>query len=658
MSLRIVSLCLFLLMLTGIAVAGPADDTPPWLRQLATMPVPSYDNDVPAVVLRHEQTVSVGDDGKILISTVYAVRVLTREGRRYAEASESYLTKVGKVKELRAWLIPQNGKPKKYGNDQSIDQIRDPNDIYNEYRIKIIDASLDADVGSVFGYESSSEERPLFGQDLWPFQFRLPVLLSKYSLVLPTGWRASSVTFNHTPVEPAVSGSSYSWELRNLPPIRPEPASPEPRSLAPIVAITYFAPETGQSAKFGAAFEDWAQVSRWGSALHDPLAVPDESVSAKARELTASARTELDRIRAIGRFVQSLQYISIDIGVGKGNGYRPRPPAQVLAKSYGDCKDKANLMRAMLKAIDITAYPVAIYSGDPTWVQQQWASPLQFNHCIIAIKIAEETSVLSVIKHPTLGRLLIFDATDEHTPVGDLPDDEQGSLALIMAGDAGDLVRMPVLPPESSQLQREIQVELAVDGSINASLKEQSVGQTAVLERRYYRTLSVSEYRKMIESWITRGATGAKLSKLEPVDDKGEGRFALEANFTAAGYGQLMQTRLLIFRPAIVERRESLYLTSPQRQHPVVLEARAFAETVRVRLPAGFDVDELPDPLKLQADFGTYETKYEVSGGELIFTRSLSQRAATIPPNQYNGVRSFYERIRAAEMAPVVLARK
>jgi len=42
----------------------------------------------------------------------------------------------------------------------------------------------------------------------------------------------------------------------------------------------------------------------------------------------------------------------------------------------------------------------------------------------------------------------------------------------------------------------------------------------------------------------------------------------------------------------------------------------------------------------------------------LIFTRKLMQRAATIPIEQYNSVRTFLEKIRAAEQAPVVLARK
>ena len=125
----------------------------------------------------------------------------------------------------------------------------------------------------------------------------------------------------------------------------------------------------------GRTFESWVQVSRWATELHDPQSVPDESVAAKARELTANSKTELERIRAIAQFVQRLQYISIDIGVGRGNGYRPHAASQVLAKAYGDCKDKANLMRSMLKAINITAYPIAIYLGDATHVRKSGPHP-------------------------------------------------------------------------------------------------------------------------------------------------------------------------------------------------------------------------------------------------------------------------------------------
>jgi transglutaminase-like putative cysteine protease len=554
-------------------------------------------------------------------------------------------------------MIRANGSVKKYGKDQTADVISDPNDIYDEYRVKSIDASADAEVGVVFGYQSVSEETPLFNQDVWNFQNLLPTVVSRYSLTLPSGWKAKSVVFNHTNIEPTVNGSTYVWELRDLPPIKREAASPTMRNLAPLVAINYFPGEGGNSNGYK-AFESWAQVSRWGTELHDPQSIPDETVAAKARALTANSKNEFDRIKAIARFVQGLQYISIDIGIGRGNGYRPHAASQVLAKAYGDCKDKANLMRAMLKTLGITAYPVFIYSGDATLVREEWPSPTQFNHCIIAVKVGDETQAPTVIQHPTLGRILIFDATDESTAVGDLPDHEQGSFALVVAGDAGALMRMPVLAPGLSQLERETDVVLASDGSITALVKERSIGQTAVSERRAFRQLSNSEYKGMIENWVTQGASGAKVSRMLPTDDNVGGGFGLDVDFSAASYAKSMQDRLLVFKPAIVSRRESVFLTEPTRQHPVVLDSHAFTENVRVTLPAGFEVDEMPDPVKLEAPFGTYKTSYEVKGGQLLFTRSLAQRAGTIPAAQYQTVRNFFERVRAAEHAPVVLMKK
>jgi hypothetical protein len=648
---------LLLAALAATATARGGDEAPAWLAQAAAQTVPSYPQDVTAVVLLNDRRMEVATDGRITTTTTYVVRVIRREGRDYAAARELYLTDTGKVRELKAWLVRPSGQTKKYGKDETGDFALEPNDIYNEYRYKAIIARDDAEPGAVFGYQSVAEDRSITSQESWNFQTNLPALDSRFTLALPQGWRASDVTFNHEKVTPTVAGSTYTWELKNLPPIPDETASPAWTNIVPRLAVSYF-PADGAQAPNVRGFANWADVSRWVSELADPQADTNDALATKALQLTVAAKTELEKIQAIARFVQTIQYISIDINVGRGGGIRPHPATQVLAKNYGDCKDKANLMRAMLKAVGIKSYLVAIHLGDANYVREEWAYPHQFNHCIIAVKVSDETKAPTVIVHPKLGRLLIFDATDDSTPVGDLPDVEQNSLALVVAGDDGGLVRMPTTPPESNQLERTADVTLAGDGSIAATLHERSIGSAAVGERRAFRGLSRPEYAGVIERWITRGATGAKVSKVVPADDRDAGRFALDVDFTAASYGQLMQGRLLVFKPAIVSRREFLDFTGGKREHPVVLESHAFNETVSVKLPAGFDVDELPDAVKLDAPFGTYSASYEVKGGQLRFNRSFVQRASTIPADQYAQVRGFFERIRAAEQSPVVLARK
>lgn len=644
---------LFLFLLS--AASGPvfADDAPDWLRRAAMIQVPTFDKKVSSVVLVDDSAMIVSEDGRLTTVSTYAVRILNREGRDEAVAAVGYETDTGKVRDFHAWLIRPSGQVKSYGKDEIID-LTDSNDVYDESRVKKIVASSDAEPGAVFGYQTTTETRPFFYQSTWYFQERAPVVSSRMTLTLPAGWRASSMTFNHGEVTPAASGTTYTWELRDLPPLEWEPASPSLTNLAPRLAVKYF-PTEGVKNPGVRPFESWSDVSRWYSELSDVQATPDERIAVKARELTASAKTELDKIRAIGQYVQKIQYISVQIGVGR---WRPHAASEVMAKSYGDCKDKANLMRAMLKSLNIQSYPVLIFAGDPAHVREAWVSPGQFNHCIIAVKVSDETKAATVINLPALGRLLIFDATDDDTPVGDLPDHEQGSFALVAAGDSGSLVKMPETPSEANSVERQIAATLSPDGALSATVIERAIGQRAVAYRREFHRLSRPEYVKLIEGWVTSGATAARVSRVEPTDRSNEGRFDLDVDFYAGAYGQLMQERLLVFKPALVSRRESLFLTEAARIHPIVLDSHAFTETLHLKLPAGFEVDELPDPLKLDASFGSYNTTYLVKDGELIFTRKLAQRASTIPAAQYQTVRSFFERIRAAEQAPVVLARK
>ena len=655
--MRIRFLILIGVLLVSFANASASsDDAPAWLRQAANLTIPTYDKDVTAVVLVDDDTVSVSDDGRVVKVYNFAVRILRRDGRGYAQARVGYVPESGKVKEMRAWLIRGDGEVKRYGKDETLDMAGTPNDVYDEYRFKRISAGTEADAGMVFGYTYTTEDRTVFSQDDWVFQSAIPAVSSRYTLVLPSGWRAEAVTFNHPKVEPKVSGTTYTWELTNLDPVPREPLSPSLTNLVARLAVSYY-PPAGQNSGIK-TFANWSDVGAWMSELEDPQVVVDDPLTGKARELTANARTEYEKIQTIGRYVQNIQYISIQTGLGRGGGYRPHTATQVFAKSYGDCKDKANLMRTMLKALGITAFPVSIYSGDPNYVRPEWPSPQQFNHCIIAVKVSDDTRGPTIIQHPRLGRLLIFDPTAEETPLGDLPSYLQGSLALIDSKECDALVKMPVTPPESNLLDRQIQASIDGNGSLVASIREKANGQWAAGYRGELQRESRPEYVKRIEGWVTAGATAARVTKVEPRDDRAAGRFDLDVDFTAPGYGQLMQERLLVFKPAIVARRETLYLTDAKRKHPVVLTSNSYSETVRVKLPAGFAVDEMPDAVKLDTTFGSYATSYEVKDGELVFTRKLVQRATTIPAEQYNSVRSFFERIRAAEQAPVVLIRK
>ena len=189
-------------------------------------------------------------------------------------------------------------------------------------------------------------------------------------------------------------------------------------------------------------------------------------------------------------------------------------------------------------------------------------------------------------------------------------------------------------------------------------ISERAKGQTSTVFRREVRGMSASDYKKAIEGWLTRGATGAKLVNMSSKDREQETGFDLDVEFSVAGYGQLMQNRLLVFKPVIVGRRNGIFLTEIKRNNPIELDSNAMKETIVFSLPPNFTVDELPDAVNLETAFGKYSTKYEVKDGKLFFTRFLTTTRTIVPVDKYSSVRDFYSKILAAEQSPVVLLKK
>lgn len=648
-----VSLFLLVFLLTGSAAAFDKEPVPAWLQQASKAVPPAYEKDVPAVVLHNEQSVTVNPDGMMSVTTYHAVKLLTRGGKNYADAYAFYMQSSSKVRDIKAWLIRADGTSKFYGKDETLDRISDPDDIYDEGRVKNIDASSDADIGMVFGYVTVTEERPLFTQDRWEFQRRLPTLFSRYTLNLPTGWQATSVAFNRPEIKPVVNGNSYVWEMRDMAPIPPEPDSPSVANLAPRIVVNYFPASANAH-----VYDTWRDVSKWYTELSQSSLTLDDAVAGKAQELTVNAKTELEKIRAIAEYVQSLRYISLQIDVARGGGHRPRPANLVLQRGFGDCKDKANLMRTMLKALKIDSYLVLIYSGDPTFVRAEWASPRQFNHCIIAVKVSRETNAPTVMTHEKLGRLMIFDATDPYTQLGDLPDHEQGSFALIAAGQDGDLVKMPTLLPDANKLERHAEVNLMSDGTIQGKIRQQSSGQSASFERGKLSELSAGDYSNSIEKWLTARVKGGKIVKAVPSDYKREGKFDLDIEFLAPTYAQIMQGKLMVFNPAMVGRLDTFYQIDGKRATPIMIDSSSYRETIKVKLPDGFIIDEMPEADNIETPFGKYDAKYETGDGFLLLTRSLVLNRTILPASDYENVKRFFGVVRAAEQSPVVLLKK
>lgn len=640
------------LFTASLCVAG--EDAPSWVKEAASMAAPKYESKVPAVVLLSEQRISIDDSGKRVINSRKVVRVLTRDGRREAHAVEFYRGGTSKVKELHAWLVSSMGQASQLPKDRTVDISAAANDVYSDVRGRVIDADKEASPGTVFAYEAVTEDKSIFTQFSWSFQDRLPTLRSRFTLTMPDGWRAESVSFNSKKIEPVVSGTTQTWEMRDLPFIDPEPAGPAARALAPRIGVTFFPPRAVKNA--GPSFATWQDVSMFQYGLAQDRQTESPEMTARTKQLIANAKSEFERIAAIAKFVQRINYIAIETNLGRGDGYRPHAAADVFAKSYGDCKDKANLMRTMLKIAGIESYLTAIYSGDRSFARPEWPSPYEFNHMIIAVKLTEPVDVASVLEHPSLGKLLFFDPTDDSIPPGYLPPHEQNSHALVIAAEKGELVKVPVTPPVQNRVEREAEVSVADNGTANIKLRERSFGETAAVIRHRQARATEDENRRSVEGWLARAASAPNVSKYEGAQ-AADGAYERTVEYSSPAFAQDMQGHLLLVKPSPAPFF-SAYFSDPRRKHPVLLESHSQSETVRVVAPSGYQVDEVPQGVKFETPFGKFTSAYSEELGSVMVKRTLEIRASTVPVENYTELRDFFSHVLGSVQAPVVFVKK
>ena len=632
----------------GAAAAAP----PAWLRQAVnTSPA---DPAASAIVLLDEVEVTVTADGKMRTFRRYAVRVRDRSARDAAVVREAYVTGSGKVRSMRGWIVRSGGEARDLGDDNVADLAMVNNDVYNEVRVKVLAAADQLADGDVFGAEVESEDRVLFSQLEWHLQERWPVRAVRRRLTLPSGWRASSVTFNAPPLAATTSGTSWQWETRDLPEIHIEEGMPPLTDLVPRLAVSFFGRAGEQSP---GQFENWQDVANWLHSLSAPASSIPPPVAQKAKELTSASSSQFEKIASIGQYAQRVQYVSIQTGVGRGGGYQPRPPSLVLERNYGDCKDKAGLVRELLAAIGIKAYLVSIFSGDRNYVRAEWPSPQQFNHAIVAISISPEVEAASVFNHARLGRLLLFDPTDEYTPLGELPLHEQGSLALIVSADGGTLERMPASSPERTWTHGSLKGVVDGRGAFLGRVRQTSHGARASDTRAEFRRLGPAGFRQAIQRRLSSAVQGGQLSQLEPVDRPQQHEFEVAMDIWVQQFAQPLGG-LLIVKPPFSYGGEFPALSADRRRFPVVLEFSRIEETVQIELEGGLRVDEVPQPASFESAFGRYSLAYSASGAGIEARRTLIVHGQVVPPGQYAELKAFVDKIRAADGVPVVLARK
>jgi hypothetical protein len=251
---------------------------------------------------------------------------------------------------------------------------------------------------------------------------------------------------------------------------------------------------------------------------------------------------------------------------------------------------------------------------------------------------------------------LLFDPTDPITPVGEIPDDEQGAFALVVAGNRGDLVRTPKGSAEEGRIESTVTGVIGNLGRLDATIERRYFGQSGVTLRGIELYEGAPELKKRFERSFSRRIPGAVLASIKSEPVIPERHVALNVGIAADSFAQ-RQGRLLIVRPGLLTSGGEYYFPAEERSGPVLLAGDVRQDSIRVRIPEGYTVDERPRNVKLESPYGTLETSWSVRDGEIQMEERFEIRETLAPASEYPKIREFFELVGGAHTAPLVLVR-
>ncbi len=643
------------------AVAAWAKDkpqpAPQWAVDAAKTPTPASAKDAPAVVLLDEYLITVDEQNHAVERERTAIRILKPQGRGYTHCSVGYDVDE-KLNYFRSWTIGTDGRQLQAMESDFTDRGAYAAAVLQfTERIRAVNPPA-SDPGAVVVCEIEEQLRPYMNEEDWEIQSSIPVVTEALELALPAGGHYAESWGKYAPVKPVEVGQNHlRWEIKDMPALDLENihATPPWRALAARMSVKW-----GDAAVNGAE-NQWRAIGLWQAHLEEHRPDPTPEITAKALELTAGAPDLYTRLSRITDYIQkNVRYFIVARGIG---GWQAHWAADIYRNRYGDCKDKTTLLISMLGAVGVRAYYLHVDSNrgviDPS------APSLRGNHMITAIELPEEDHdprLLARAKAANGKTLLIFDPTDEETPVGLIRGQLQGAYGNISNGADSQVLQMPVLPPDASGLLRKGSFKLTADGSLAGDVAEVFTGDDATNERWFIKDNDATQMHEKLEKGLGADLPGVAFKGFEfhkageldqPLD--------LDLHLSASGYAHAAGP-LLLMRPRVIGSHAHIVpdvMEGKARTYPIELgHPGRWRDSYDITLPEGYTVDETPNPVEIDVDFASFKSSVSAQGNQLHYESEYVVRQVEIPAAKAADFRRLESAILSGEKGTAVLKKQ
>jgi hypothetical protein len=366
----------------------------------------------------------------------------------------------------------------------------------------------------------------------------------------------------------------------------------------------------------------------------------------------------------LSRLTESIQkdirYFVVMRGIGS---LQANHAADIFRNQYGDCKDKTTLLISMLQVAGIKAYYVpvdhrrgVVDPDDPSLVGDHMIAAIEIPAHVFSSNL--DPRLKAIVKAKDGKHYLIFDPTDERTPIGNLSSNLQGSYGTLAAGASSQVIALPVLPPDANGTERRGSFALAADGTLTGSVETIHSGPEGAEIRTTLKYSDERQRRESLEQAIDHDVPGAVVNSFEFVQPPQlEKPLEIRYKITAPQYAHSAGPLLLV-RPRIVGSHTQPFDDKP-RTLPIDLTATGrWHDSYDITLPPGFVIDETPDPVDLDVGFASYHSAITSKADKLHYEREFIVRQVQIPAEQASAFRKLESAILTDEISTAVLKKQ
>lgn len=581
--------------------------------------------------------------GETVLQYHYVLTILNENGDKYSSFVE-YYDKLRKVTSIEGTLYDAQGKELKQLKSKDVKDLSAVSDIslMDDNRKKVHDF-----YHKVFPYTIEYKAEIKFNNSFnfpgwYPQEYEhQAVQQSSLTVVMPPAYEVRYRMYNYAgKPEPGTEKSKkvLKWNVTNVKAVVKEPFAPRWHELVTMVTL---APTEFAIEGYNGNMTNWNEFGKFLFQLGKGRDLLPEDIKQKVHSLIAGVKDDKEKVKILYRFMQqNTRYISIQLGLG---GWQPFEASFVAQKAYGDCKALSNYMYSLLKEAGIRSQYALIKAGEYNYFMASDFPSNQFNHAILCVPFAKDS--------------LWLECTSQTQPAGYMGNFTGNRKALLIDENGGTLVNTPYYASEENQQLRTIKGSIDAGGTLHMKVNTTYKAFQQDNLHSMINQLSKDRVKEILQKQLSLAnyhvASFNYKENKEVVPDIEE-QLDIEVN----NYATITGKRLFIV-PNLLNRTGTQLTADEKRKYDVeLLYPYRDVDSIEVTLPAGYVVESLPQPVKLQTPFGAYSSSVKIENDKLVYVRVREQASGRFPSSAYDDLVKYYSAIYKADNARVVLVKK